>query len=133
MFTGVREAEYFQTGGRHVPELRARKPEPVLFVSPDTAKQQRITEGEWVSVETRTGRVDIQVGVRSNMPDGLVRVPHGWWKPETERGLGKLSGAMQYADAQLCPDDGEYLDVEQGVPHLKGLPCRIVKRSEALA
>ena len=133
MFTGVREAEYFQTGGRHVPELRARKPEPVLFVSPTTAKAQGLSEGEWVQVETRTGKVDIQVGVRTNMPDGLVRIPHGWWKPETERGLGKLSGAMQYADAQLCPDDGEYLDVEQGVPHLKGLPCRIVKRSGALA
>lgn len=129
MFTGVREAEYFQTGGRHVPELRARKPEPVLFVSPDTAKQQRIAEGEWVSVETRTGKVDIQVGVRTNMPDGLVRIPHGWWKPETERGLGKLSGAMQYADAQLCPDDGDYLDREQGIPHLKGLPCRIVRHA----
>lgn len=133
MFTGVREAEYFQTGGRHVPELRARKPEPVLFVSPATARQQGLVEGEWVRVETRTGAVDIQVGVRANMPDGLVRIPHGWWKPETERGLGKLSGAMQYADAQLCPDDDDYLDIEQGVPHLKGLPCRIVKRSGALA
>jgi len=133
MFTGVREAEYFQTGGRHVPELRARKPEPVLFVSPNTAKQQQLSEGEWVKVETRTGAVDIQVGVRANMPDDLVRIPHGWWKPETERGLGKLSGAMQYADAQLCPDDGDYLDAEQGVPHLKGLPCRIVKHRGALA
>ncbi len=28
MFTGVREGEYFQTGGRHIPEMRARKPEP---------------------------------------------------------------------------------------------------------
>ncbi|MES2490333.1 MAG: molybdopterin-dependent oxidoreductase [Pseudomonadota bacterium] len=129
MFTGVREAEYFQTGGRHVPEMRARKPEPVLFVSPNTAKQQQIREGEWVCVETRTGKVDIQVGVRANMPDGLVRIPHGWWKPETEQGLGKLSGAMQYADAQLCPDDDDYLDIEQGVPHLKGLPCRIVRKA----
>ena len=131
MFTGVREAEYFQTGGRHVPEMRARKPEPVLFVSPHTAKQQQISEGDWVCVETHTGKIDIQVGVRPNMPDGLVRIPHGWWKPETEQGLGKLSGAMQFADAQLCPDDDDYLDVEQGVPHLKGLPCRIVRLAEA--
>ncbi|SEQ38170.1 Anaerobic selenocysteine-containing dehydrogenase [Solimonas aquatica] len=133
MFTGVREAEYFQTGGRHVPELRARKPEPQLFISPATARAQELQEGQWVVVETRTGRVDIQVSIRDTMPDNLVRIPHGWWKPETAQGLGTLSGALQYADAQLCGDEGDYLDHEQGIPHLKGLPCRIVKKPEALA
>ena len=86
-----------------------------------------VKNGGNTRVETRTGAIDIQVGIRANMPDGLVRIPHGWWKPETAQGLGKLSGAMQYADAQLCPDDDDYLDREQGIPHLKGLPCRIVR------
>jgi anaerobic selenocysteine-containing dehydrogenase len=128
MFTGVREDEYFQTGGRHIPELRARKPEPVLFVSPATAAQARVVEGEWVAVESPTGRIEIKVGIRDSMPDGLVRIPHGWWKPEMEHGLKQqLSGALRFADALLCPDDEDYLDREQGIPHLKGLPCRIGK------
>jgi anaerobic selenocysteine-containing dehydrogenase len=127
MFTGVREDEYFQTGHRHIPELRARKPEPTLFVSPGTAKEQRISEGEWVEVSNPTGTIRIQVGVRGEMPDGLVRIPHGWWKPEMKQGIGHLSGAVEYADAQLCPDDEDYLDREQGIPHLKGIPCRISK------
>ena len=131
MFTGVREGEYFQTGGRHIPEMRARKPEPVLFISPGTARQYHLDENEWVEVETRTGKIEIMVGVRPNMPDGLVRIPHGWWKPETEQGLGKLSGALRYADAMLCPDDDDFIDLEQGIPHLKGLPCRINKLSGA--
>jgi hypothetical protein len=42
------------------------------------------------------------------------------------QGAGKLSGAIDYADAQLCRDDDDYLDREQGIPHLKGVPCRIV-------
>ena len=133
LFTGVREPEYFQTGGRHVPELRARRPEPQLFLSPATAAAQGLAEGEWVRVETRSGAIDIQVGVRDSMPDDLVRIPHGWWKPEMARGLDVLSGARQYADAQLCPDDGEFLDREQGIPHLKGLPCRIVRRAGAVS
>ena len=61
------------------------------------------------------------------MADGLVRVPHGWWKPETRQGFGHLSGALKYADALLCRDDEDYLDREQGIPHLKGIPCRIVQ------
>ena len=27
-------------------------------------------------------------------------------------------------DAQLCRDDEDFLDQEQGIPHLKGVPCR---------
>ncbi|MCF4164115.1 molybdopterin-dependent oxidoreductase [Zavarzinia compransoris] len=133
LFTGVREAEYFQTGGRHIPEMRARKPEPVLFVSPATASDWDLREGEWVKVETRTGAIEITVGIRANMPDGLVRIPHGWWKPEMARGAGELSGALRYADALLCPDDGDFLDREQGIPHLKGVPCRISKQAGGAA
>jgi hypothetical protein len=45
-----------------------------------------------------------------------------------EHGLKRaLSGALRFADAMLCPDDEEYLDREQGIPHLKGLPCRVAK------
>jgi acetylene hydratase len=61
------------------------------------------------------------------MPEGLLRVPHGWWKPEMERGKDVLSGAWDFADAQVCPDDDDFLDIEPGIPHLKGIPCRIKK------
>ncbi len=125
MFTGVREDEFFQTGQRHVPELRSRKPEPVLYVSARTAAEYGVAEGDWAQVSNRTGKIAIRVGVREAMPDGLVRIPHGWWKPEMKQGLGHLSGALAHADAQLCPDDEDFLDREQGIPHLKGIPCRI--------
>lgn len=128
MFTGVREDEYFQTGHRHIPEMRERAPEPYLFVSAATAKKYMLEEDEWVIVENQVGKISMKVAIRNSMPDDLVRIPHGWWKPELKPGLQHgLSGALKYADALLCPDDEEYLDREQGIPHLKGLPCRIVK------
>jgi anaerobic selenocysteine-containing dehydrogenase len=125
LFTGVREDEYFQTGQRHVPELRARKPEPLLFVNAATAAAHGIAEGDWASVSNPTGSIAMKVALRDAMPDGLVRIPHGWWKPEMEQGGRHLSGALVYADSLLCPDDEDYLDREQGIPHLKGIPCRI--------
>ena len=130
MFTGVREDEYFQTGHRHIPEMRKRKPEPMLFVSPGTAAEQNVAQGEWVEVENSTGKISIQVAIRDDMPDGLLRIPHGWWKPEMPQGKDVLSGALAFADAQLCPDDDPYLDREQGIPHLKGIPCRINKLTD---
>lgn len=65
----------------------------------------------------------------SNMPEGLLRVPHGWWKPEMARGGAIHSGAWDHADAQICSDDDDSLDREQGIPQFKGVPCRI-KRVE---
>ena len=133
MFTGVREDEYFQTGHRHIPELRERRPEPEMYIHPATAKACDVVHGEWVEIENTIGAIRIRAAVRDDMPEGLLRVPHGWWKPEMAQGKGQLSGAWDYSDAQLCPDDADFLDREQGIPHLKGIPCRINKLAEAAA
>jgi len=125
LFMGVREDEYFQTGHRHIPELRRRRPEPEVFLHPEAAHEQRLAHGDWVEVETRAGAMKGRVAVRDDMPRDLIRVPHGWWKPESRRGAEHLSGAWDYADAQITRDDEDYLDREQGVPHLKGIPCRL--------
>jgi len=127
MFTGVREDEYFQTGHRHIPEMRTRAPEPHIFLHPDTAAEWNVGEEEWVEVANHMGSIQMKVSIRDSMPRNLVRVPHGWWKPEAEQGLKTLSDALKYADALLCPDDEDFLDREQGIPHLKGIPCRIHK------
>lgn len=127
LFTGVREDGFFQTGHRHIEEMRKRHPEPLMFVSPATAQAYKLEEGEWVEVENALAKISIKTAIKDAMPDGLIRIPHGWWKPEMRQGAGHLSGALKYADAQLCRDDDDYLDQEQGIPHLKGIACRINK------
>lgn len=128
LFTGVREDEFFQTGHRHIPELRARKPEPQAYLNPKTAQAEGLAEGDWVEVATKEGACKLTITLHDTMPEGLVRVPHGWWKPEMAQGVNAgLSGAWDFADAQICPDDDDYLDAEQGIPHLKGLPCKLTR------
>jgi anaerobic selenocysteine-containing dehydrogenase len=126
MFTGVREDGFFQTGHRHIPEMRARHPEPEIYLNEKTAQAAGLSDGQWVAVENTLGRIKAKLAIKDAMPDDLVRVPHGWWKPEMPKGHGQLSGAHDYADSQLCRDDDDYLDLEQGIPHLKGIPCRVV-------
>lgn len=132
LFTGVREDEFFQTGHRHIPEMRKRNPEPYIFVSPATAQKYNLQADEWVEVENHLAKISMCVAISDGMPDDLVRVPHGWWKPEMEAGAGKLSGAFKYSDAMLARDDEAFLDWEQGIPHLKGIPCRINKLKNKL-
>ena len=132
LFVGVRDDQYFQTGQRHVPELRRRAPEPTAYLHPDDAGTHGLAHGDWIWVETPKARVAMRADVRDQMPKGLVRVPHGWWKPEAGQGGKGLSGMWAFSDAQLADDeDMGLMDIEQGVPHLKGVPCRVVKLSPA--
>ena len=132
MFIGLPDDEYYRTGGRHIPELRQRAQDPTLFLNFDDAEELSLKDGDWAEVSTRTGTMQGRAFVRSSMPKGLVRVPHGWWKPESKGGLENMSGMWSFADAQITPDeDADLIDLEQGIPHLKGAPCRVTKLNQA--
>ena len=128
MFIGLPDDEYYRTGHRHIPELRKRAQDPSFYISEADRLAHDLEEGDWAQVTTPTGSMAGRAFVRKGMPAGLVRVPHGWWKPESTRGLPHLSGAWAFSDAQITPDDDPaFIDLEQGIPHMKGMPCRLRK------
>ena len=88
LFTGLRDDPFFQTGHRHIEALRRRCPEPRMFITAADAAGAGIEDGGWAEVSTRQGGCLMRVSVRDDMPDGLVRVPHGWWLPERPEGDG---------------------------------------------
>ena len=126
VFSGVREDPFFQTGQRNIPELRRRCPLPSIFIHPTDAEKEGLVDGDWVELQTAYGKVTAELAVKENMKEGHLRVPHGWWYPEL-RGEAELGGAFISSDAVLCSDDDEFLDREQGIPHFKGYPGRVVK------
>ena len=126
VFSGVREDPFFQTGQRNIDVLRRRSPCPRIFIHPDDARREGLLDGEWVRLETATGHVTAKLAVQTSMLEGHLRVPHGWWFPEL-RGAADLAGAFLSSDAVLCPDDDAHLDREQGTPHFKGYPGRLVR------
>jgi hypothetical protein len=71
------------------------------------------------------GKIYKLVTYREEIPEGLIRIPHGWWLPEEED-----LGAFEHNDGIVIPDSDDYLDREQGIPHLKGVPCKIYPRKE---
>lgn len=132
MFIGLPDDEYYRTGHKHIPELRRRAQDPTFFISKDDAYRLDLADGDWARVSTTTGSMLGRVFLRSSMPNGLVRVPHGWWKPESDKGLENMSGMWSFSDAQVTADDDPNLiDLEQGIPHLKGVPCNLIKLIES--
>ena len=84
-------------------------------------QREGVQEDDWVKLRIRH-RQGCSPGVYSkkSMKEGHIRVPHGWWYPES-RGQQSLAGAFISSDAVLCSDEDEHIDHEQGVPHFKGL------------
>jgi anaerobic selenocysteine-containing dehydrogenase len=130
IFIGVREDPYFQTGQRNIGVLRRRSPQPRTFLHPDDAICIGVVDGDWVKIESAHGSIVAEVEIRDTMKLGHVRVPHGWWFPEIAPETG-LSGAFVCNDGMLVADSPEYLDAEQGVPHFKGFPGRVIRLESA--
>ncbi len=131
-FVGLPEDEFFRSGHRQVPELRKRAEDPLFFMNPEDTQTLAIADGAWARVATPTGAMLGRVFARSSMPRGLVRIPHGWWKPESRQGGEHLSGLWSFCEAQLAEDeDLSSVDAEQGVPHLKGAPVSVTKLTDA--
>ena len=124
VFSGVREDPFFQTGQRNIGVLRRRVPAPHFFVHPEDAAKEGLVDGEWAKLKTAHGEVRMKVSIQDSMRQGHIRVPHGWWYPET-RGEVDLAGAFVSSDAVLTVDTDDVLDYEQGIPHFKGYPGRI--------
>lgn len=116
-----RERKSYNTNLHQMPALRAQEPEPRFFINPADAAAEGIGEDAWCVVETAYGQVELLSHLDEAQPAGTLRVPHGWWKPETAPGVAAgLSGACLHNDGMLFPDADWNLDPAQGVPNLRG-------------
>ena len=121
LFAGLRERKSYNTNLRQIESLRRHNPEPLVLVSPADAKVEGIADGDWCEIATAYGTVQLMACIDPAQPQGTLRVPHGWWKPETEAGLtAGLSSANLYNDGMLFPDADWNLDPAQGLPNLRG-------------
>jgi anaerobic selenocysteine-containing dehydrogenase len=94
-----------------VEALRKIYPEPMAEISPATAKQFGVQNGDPVVVETNRGQVRMKAGVDDRVADGVVLVPHGW---------GGEANANLLTDVQ-CREP------IMGYPDMKSLQCSIRK------
>jgi anaerobic selenocysteine-containing dehydrogenase len=109
--TGSRNLYYTHSQHRNVEALRKLYPEPMVEISPATAKRFAIENGDAVLIETNRGIVKMKAGVDERLADGVVLVPHGW---EGD------------ANANLLTDV-QCREPIMGYPDMKSLQCSIRK------
>jgi anaerobic selenocysteine-containing dehydrogenase len=83
MITGRRSPVFFHSEHRNIPWLRECDPWPEVEVHPQTARDLKVDEGEWVFIENDRGRIRRKVKINAGIHPKTISVLHGWWLPET--------------------------------------------------
>ena len=93
--SGARPREYVHSQLRHIPQLLAREPEPVVDIHPDDAAQLEIGHGDCVRITTPKGRVEMKAGVSDIIAPGWLRLAWGWGDYKRNGNLNDLTDDSQ--------------------------------------
>ena len=80
ILTSFRHVQYVSDGHRNVPRLRNEVRDPLIEIHPDTAASLQIGDGDWVNVETASGKVKFKAKYSDTLHPKVVCAPYGWWQ-----------------------------------------------------
>ena len=124
LLTSAKDPNYFHSAYRNIPSLRKLSPEPLVFLHPETAQKIDIREGEWVSIETRMGRIRQKVAFSADLEPRVVIAAYGWWFPE--RKDLELCGWKE-SNINILTENSPPYEPAIGSTNLRAIRCRVVK------
>ncbi|MGC9177863.1 MAG: molybdopterin-containing oxidoreductase family protein [Conexivisphaera sp.] len=124
LITGARRLPYMASEGRQLEGLRRLHPYPEVEIHPDAAARIGVSDGDWVAIETRRGRILQRARLNPWLDPQVASAEYGWWYPEI-RG----DASWRASNVNILTDDSPPLDPLMGATNLRGLMCRI-RRAE---
>jgi thiosulfate reductase/polysulfide reductase chain A len=125
LINGARRIEYMHSDWRQVSVIRKQYPLPVVEVHPETCERLGITDGQWVWIETRRGRVLQKCKVFAGIDPRVVHADFDWWYPEMPEAEPSLFGVW-ISNINVATEDGdEVCGPEMGSWSLRFNLCRI--------
>ncbi|MBL7208474.1 MAG: molybdopterin-dependent oxidoreductase [Dehalococcoidia bacterium] len=118
--TGAKINTFFHSEGRQIDSLRKANPDPIVEIHPETAASLRVSDGDWVWIETPEGRVKMRARLFDGIARDVVSAQHAWWFPEApapEYGWKQSSVNLLFGDTEYDPDTGS--------EPLRSVLCRI--------
>jgi anaerobic selenocysteine-containing dehydrogenase len=120
--TSAKNAEFVHSAHRNIPSLRKASEGPIVKLNPATASVLGLTEGSWVNIETKNGKIKQQLVLDKNIDRRVVIASYGWWFPEKDR--SKLYGWDESNINILTSYDPPH-DPAMGSINLRGIPCKV--------
>jgi anaerobic selenocysteine-containing dehydrogenase len=131
--TFYRLVQFCDEQHRNIPRLRRSVPDPFLEIHPQTAGAQRIADGEWISLETKSGKVRLKAKFNDALHPRTVATVYGWWQGCREL---KVNGHDPFseigANANLLVPNADVDPISASVAH-RGQRCRITKINQPAA
>jgi anaerobic selenocysteine-containing dehydrogenase len=131
------------TGGHFMPQFhsefkhwgtgaREKSPEPIADINSADAQKLGISDGDWIFIETRRGKIRQRARVSPNIKTGVVNVQASWWFPEMPAEEPSLHGLWESNANVLTLDDPDCCDSLTGSWQSRALLCKVYKASNAL-
>jgi len=119
---GLRTPVFFHSANRMIPWLREIRPDPIVEIHPETAKNHGIKEGDWVWIGSPRGRVKMRSKFNDGIDPRVIVAEHGWWYPERrDPGHG-----WDISNINILTDNShESMDPVMGATNLRVLLCNI--------
>jgi thiosulfate reductase / polysulfide reductase chain A len=119
IFTNYKSEIFMASGYRSVERLLKKSLPPTAYLSPETANEFGIEEGDWIWIETYRGRMKQQARLQEGIHPKVVNVEFGW-------------GDWIYPDSNmnLITDYRKPWDYESGSVTIRGYACKIYKAAE---
>ena len=80
VLTSAKHTLFCQSQHRALPSLRRRAPDPEVELHPETAEARGIGAGDWVAIETPSGRARARARLNASLDARVVCGQHGWWQ-----------------------------------------------------
>jgi anaerobic selenocysteine-containing dehydrogenase len=125
--TGGRFLPMYHSEHRQIESLRRQHPEPIAQINPQTAVELGIDDGDWIWIETPSGRIRQKCQFFKGIDPRVVHAQHGWWFPELPGEEPWLHGVWESNINVVTSDDPEQCNKISGGWPLRALLCKVYK------
>jgi anaerobic selenocysteine-containing dehydrogenase len=123
LLTSAKERPFVHSAHRNIARLRKTEPEPAAELNPDTALKAGLKEGDWVCIETRSGKIKQRLSLNPELDPRVVVASYGWWFPEDSQN----SYRWKESNFNVLTSSGPPYEPTLGSVQLRGIPCRVYK------
>jgi len=125
--TFYRLVQFCDEQHRNIPRLRRSVPEPFLEIHPQRASAQNIEDGEWITLETKFGKVRLKAKFNDSLHPAVVATVYGWWQACRELQLtGHDPFTQNGSNANLLVPNADVDPISASVAH-RAQKCRVRK------